>query len=893
MTDTPKNIHDASLKQEQRIIDRSVANEVRKQNKAKKRGDLSSTQAGKSAAQKYRDAVEEQIIEFIEHEKANGSKTKSAWLKHLDYNPTEVTAELTLRVCIDALTALWDRNNLIMHLGEAINASILNFHLRNTPEGKDLLKAIDGRNKSEGGSSYTMRKRAIYIASKKKMRPVRNEKGKAVHDEEGNLQFEEDPTHYSWEPWDESTKVKVGGICLSAVLKSLPDVFVDAEAEKVEWDDEHKKSSLRLTEEAEENLLAELDYLSQQSTLHAPIFDVPNDWGSNSIGPYNTTSLNYLTPIVKNMGPEQEEAIEKAMLKGDLDDAMAALNTLQSVPYEVNEYVYEALLWAKNVVIKSKGSIKIEGFPNVTKVDVPKIDDEYEQLDNQEKAEWQTDRNDCRKHNREVGPNRMALNRRLDEAKNLINNGVTKQFYLPHNWDTRGRVYHLADFGFQNTDYLRAMFMFANKGKVTKDNEHHLKIQVTTMYGHGEDKQSFNSRIKWFDENKDKILSVGADFKDPENFDFWRNADEPFQFLAACREAYNYEQHGEGYKTGLPIAKDATCSGIQFYAMIGRNYADGKKVNLVDGEIDKPDDLYDHVKEKVIEKVTDHRDRLLAQQAEDGELTEDDQKDLNSAIAWLEFGITRGICKGPTMTWSYSSGMFGFQREIRKKVMAELSKDIRQGRLEEHPFGKDKGNHASWYLAKVLEGAIKDTVESAHDGMMYIQKMAALCFKNDLHLHFVTPLNFPSFAWYRDWKKSPKRIEMPLWDGDAKRMRKDKANLRNYIDDSINTDKSMSASSPNFIHSLDATLLMMSVNLCRDRGVKDIMAVHDSFSTTIDNVDDMVIAIKRSFVTMFEDYCPYDALMQQTMQRIASKVELPGLGSLDINDVLKAKYPFS
>lgn len=892
MTDKPKNIHQANLAQEQRIIDLSKANEVRKQNKATKRGDLSSTQAGKHTANMYRDAVEAEIKQFIDDEKASKSKTKSLWLPHLDYNPTEVTAELSLRVCLDGVGAGWSRNNLVMHLGEAINASILNFHLRNTPEGKDLLRAIDGRNKTEGGSKYTMRQRAIYIASRKKMRQVRDAKGKAVLDDDGNNQFEIDPTQYSWEPWDENLTVKVGGMCLSAVLKALPNVFVDPTAEKEEFDDDHVKSSIRLTEQAEENLMAELDYLSHQSALHAPIFDVPNDWGATSIGPYSTTSLNYLTPIVKNMGPEQEEAVTEAILNGDLKDAMAALNSLQRVPYCVNRFIYDAVRWTRSEIYKSEGEIKVEGFPNITKVSVPEKPEDYDTWENEEKAEWQSDRSDCRKHNREVGPNKMALHRRLREASNLLNNKIADRFYLPHNWDTRGRIYHLADFGFQNTDYLRGMFLFANKSEVTKDNYKHLKIQVTTMYGNGEDKKSFENRLQWFEDNKDKILSIGADYKDPDNFEFWRNASEPFQFLAACHEVYNYEQEGEGYKSGLPIAKDASCSGIQFFSMIGRNFEDGKKVNLIDA--DQPDDLYSHVKDKVIEMVTEKRDTLQAKLDEDGELNADDQKDLDSASAWLNHGITRKICKGPTMTWSYSSGMFGFQRELNKKVMSELSKDVRQGRLSHHPFGKDKGKAASWFLAKVLEEAIEKTVKSAKDGMQYLRKMALLCYKNGMHLHFITPLNFPNFAYYREWKKSPKRIEMPLWDGDAKvpQMRKDKANLRDYTDE-IHKDKSVNASAPNFIHSLDATLLMMSVNLCRDRGITDIMAVHDSFSTTIGNVDEMVTAIKKSFVMLFEDYCPYDALMQQTMQRIANTIQLPDLGSLDIYDVLKAKYPFS
>ena len=134
---------------------------------------------------------------------------------------------------------------------------------------------------------------------------------------------------------------------------------------------------------------------------------------------------------------------------------------------------------------------------------------------------------------------------------------------------------------------------------------------------------------------------------------------------------------------------------------------------------------------------------------------------------------------------------------------------------------------------------------------------------------------------------------MPLWDQDAGVERKDKLNLRDYIDGSIHESESVNASAPNFIHALDATLLMKAVNRGRERGVTNMMCVHDSFATTIDNVDTMVDTLLESLVDLFNGYCPYDALMQQTMQRIANQIELPSFGELDLTEVRKAPYAFS
>ena len=69
-------------------------------------------------------------------------------------------------------------------------------------------------------------------------------------------------------------------------------------------------------------------------------------------------------------------------------------------------------------------------------------------------------------------------------------------------------------------------------------------------------------------------------------FEFWRQADEPLQFLAACHEysGIEFEKRNPGrgheFMSGLPIAIDAAQSGIAF-ACASLNYKDGLLTNLV------------------------------------------------------------------------------------------------------------------------------------------------------------------------------------------------------------------------------------------------------------------------------------------------------------------------
>ena len=933
--DNKKNIHQLNQEQETRMTERGEANAQRKLKKAVKRGDLSGTKAGLNLAAEARENVilgievqeniQEAIEQLIAETEANGAKTPSGWLRELKVVPSDVVAELALRVCLDSVGAQFTQANTIVHLAEAMEAAVLNWHMRSIPAGKDFFKNLNRINKEEGGSKYTMRQRAIYIASKPKMRQMHDAKGQPMLNDDGSRKLEIDPNHYYWSKWTDSLKVKVGGIMMAGVQRGAANVFV-FEKEKEDYTDEHVVPRIQFTEWAQENLTSELDELCRKSPMHGPLFDVPNDWGLRTVGPYGQLSLNMLTPIVKNMSPDQVKAVDEAMLDGSLDEAMSALNSLQRVPYSLNADIVDLVEWTVKKIEASEGRLKVEGFPSLSKVEAleKKSSKETQKMSDADRSAYLMELTSRRKHNREVPANLLALKRRLEEANHVLETmKPTKdqiaidRFYLPMNWDFRGRIYHLAEFGFQNTDYMRAMFLFADKGKVTKKNEHHLFHHLANMFGCGIDKESHAARKAWAERNMDKILAVGKNPKDDVTFweknepitgketgetesafEFWYTCDEPFQFAAACIEMYRYSQHGEGYETGLPIQKDATQSGMQFYAMLARSRKDGEKVNLTaSGSQSTPGDIYINVRDKAEEMLLETVAELEAKEAE-GTLEGDEIADLRLAKQWKDYGLRRGLMKTPVMTLAYGSDLYGFAKSIRDNDMKELTRDVREGRRDKHPFHcdddailNDEGYKASWFMAKIIKEAILKTVTSAADGMDYLQKMAKLCHTVDLQFAYKTPLNFPMMQYCRDEKKRKLQVEMPKWENEALSKR-GSVSLQQYHD-TINRDEAMNGASPNFIHSLDATLLMKSVLLCRSRGITNVMTVHDSFSTTIDNVDMMVDAIKTSFVDLFEDYCPYDALMQQTMQRIADKMKLPDQLDLDIKEVLDSEYAFS
>ena len=210
--------------------------------------------------------------------------------------------------------------------------------------------------------------------------------------------------------------------------------------------------------------------------------------------------------------------------------------------------------------------------------------------------------------------------------------------YFPYNWDTRSRVYHVSRFGHHRPDHIRGLIQFAEGCEINADNCHVVKIQIANTWANAVsedddrkvDKLSFDDRQAWVNDNEEIILLCGEDFANPRAFAHWSTADNPMQHLAACRDWYLYRKFGEGHVSHLPIAYDGTNSGLQHYSGLGRAYDDGKKVNLVPGDL--PEDIYLYVAAE-------------STRIAEADAAGDDEEKAFYAKLWLDFEIDRKVCK--------------------------------------------------------------------------------------------------------------------------------------------------------------------------------------------------------------------------------------------------------
>ena len=162
-----------------------------------------------------------------------------------------------------------------------------------------------------------------------------------------------------------------------------------------------------------------------------------------------------------------------------------------------------------------------------------------------------------------------------------------KEFFIPWSFDYRGRVYPIPAFLTpQCTDFGKSLIRFADESFMNDKAEYWIRFHTATTYGL--DKATEDDRIHWTYENEDLISRIATD--PLGNIHEWEVAEEPFQFLASCDEFYHCLIKRDRVSTGLPIAIDATCSGLQILSGLAKDKSTAQLVNVLPSG--KPQDAY-------------------------------------------------------------------------------------------------------------------------------------------------------------------------------------------------------------------------------------------------------------------------------------------------------------
>lgn len=429
------------------------------------------------------------------------------------------------------------------------------------------------------------------------------------------------------------------------------------------------------------------------------------------------------------------------------------------------------------------------------------------------------------------------------------------KFWFVYQCDFRGRMYAtVSGLSPQGPDFSKALLRFANGKPLTKRGAYWLTVHGANTYG--KDKLSYDDRVAWVKENEKKILAVASE--PLSHRDFWTEADKPWQFLAFCFEYARYKKEGAKMISHLPIALDGSCNGLQNFSAMLHDEVGGAATNLVPS--DKPADIYTEVAKVCTRRL----------QAHTGECAE----------LWREYCdlqadrcLPRGLAKKPVMTLPYGSTQQSCRESVYKFILEE-TKDY---------FPKDKRFALSVFLTPILWASIGEVVVAARKAMDWIQSCASIVAKANQPLIWWTPLGFPV---YQDRKIIiSKQISTEL--AGRFRVRVGEGS------DRMDVHKNKLGSSPNFVHSMDACHLMLTINRAVEYGVSDFACIHDDYGTHAADTDTLHQAIREAFLQLYGESDPlleFKILNEDNGNLILP--ELPPRGKLNLEQILDADYFF-
>lgn len=398
----------------------------------------------------------------------------------------------------------------------------------------------------------------------------------------------------------------------------------------------------------------------------------------------------------------------------------------------------------------------------------------------------------------------------------------------------------------------RSLLLFGKAKKLGPKGLDWLKIHLINLTG--TKKSSTNQeRLIYANEILEECIIDSAEHP-LDGKGWWKTSDDPWQTLACCIEINKAIKSGnpEEFISNFPVHQDGSCNGLQHYAALGRDLDGARSVNLLPQ--DRPADVYSEVAALVEKK--------RIKDAENG----------NESAICLDGFVNRKLVKATVMTNVYGVTSYGAKLQF-KKVLSDVDS-----------FPKDKLPECSAYLAKTVFKSIEDLFTCSKEIQDWLIAISiAISKRLNQPIEWTTPLDLPVVQYYFNEKSKAVKV-------DAFRQK--------------------NGCPPNFIHSLDATHMMLTSLYCEKKGI-NFVSVHDSYWTHPINIEEMSKILREQFVNLYSDdllknlsnylidiYKPYlidDSIqVDKTDLLILNLIKnVPNRGIFDINKVKDSKYFFS
>jgi DNA-directed RNA polymerase len=559
---------------------------------------------------------------------------------------------------------------------------------------------------------------------------------------------------------------------------------------------------------------------------HLPMLVKPKPWLNYNEGGY-IYNKNQVMRFKDSQ--EQQQYLKHASSRGNVELVYAGLDVLGSTPWQINRKIFDVVLEVWNAGYRlGKLPPAVHDEPEPEKTSEMETDQKARSLFIQRYRKWLVSK--ANNHS-----DRCSVNYKIEIARAFLGD----VFYLPHNLDFRGRAYpippHLNHIG---DDLSRGLLLFGDTKPLGERGLRWLKIHLSGLYGY--DKATFDERVEFVHKHLDDIYDSAENPLTGRKW--WQKADDPWQCLATCIELKAALDSPDplAYECALPVHQDGTCNGLQHYAALGGDARGAKQVNL--DVTDRPSDVYTYVANMVEKRMR-----------------EDLARDPENKFAKMLIGkIARKVVKQTVMTTVYGVTFVGAREQIEKQL-----KDRGDVPLEECYL-------AAAYLAKQVLQCIGDLFQGANDIMNWLTACARMIAKSVPGDRVLEAVELDEKARNKKVKGTPTRLRkeqmaavvwttplgLPIVQPYRKVKRKQiMTSMQSvFISDpnkpaEVNSQKQASAFPPNFIHSLDATHMLLTALECRTRGLT-FAAVHDSYWTHPSSIDHMSTVIRDTFIAL-------------------------------------------
>ena len=606
-----------------------------------------------------------------------------------------------------------------------------------------------------------------------------------------------------WTTWGRANRVKLGGWLLSCIIDTSQ--WFEKEIRRT-----GRKTNSYVVPTAE--FMAIKDQVMYNAELFSPLawpmLIEPNDWTPEKPGGY------LLNEIMR--GHDMVRRSKSSRIQGE--KPFEFLNKIQKVAYTLNPFTVKVA-----EILQGKG-LSVGKFQPICNHELPP-----KPYDIAENAE-----------------SRKAYRRTAAEVRNLMAQEFKKscrtrmtmetverfkdkeKFYIPWSFDYRGRIYPIPAFLTpQDTDWGKSLIRFADESFMDEEAERWIRFQVATTFGL--DKETLDDRLSWTYRSEHEIELIATDPID--NLPLWEGVEEPWQFLAACDEFYHCIIKRDRISTGLPIAIDATCSGLQILAGLAKDKSTAELVNVLPS--DKPQDAY-----KVIAETSKPNIPLK-----------------------LRPDWDRKCTKRTVMTIPYNAKPFSNRTYIREALK---DKDIEI----------DKEDLTQ--TVKAVRDAMNIIVPGPMRVMKWIEDEVSKAIKRGAtELEWVTPSGF--IVSQQIFKKEFERITLQVLG---------QCNMRVSTGDTGTVDKARhkAATAPNLIHSLDASLLCLSALDFNH----PIALIHDSVLCRATDMTELSRIVREKYMHLFAEH----AYLTDFANQIGAESEPPIIGDLKPSEVIESTYFF-